>query len=77
MIELLRYARLKPYDVVSTKALNAEVLEVSFKRFRVDIPGVEETPEISEVSFSELEKKHAELVIEMEVVKELLALKPR
>lgn len=75
MIELLRYARLKPYGVVSTKVIDPDTVQVSFKRFSVEIPAKEETPEISEVSFADLYTRLGELQIELEVVKELLELK--
>lgn len=76
MIELLRYARLKPYGVVSTE-VKGEIVAVSFKRFSHEIPAKEETPEVSEVSFVDLETRLVELKIELEVAKELLALKPQ
>lgn len=77
MIELLRYARLKPYGVVSTAVPDPETVVVSFKRFSTEIPATEETPEVSEVKFSDLETRLGELQIELAVVKELLALKPK
>lgn len=77
MIELLRYARLKPYGVVSTSIPDAATIRISFKRFSVEIPAKEETPEISDVSFVDLEARQAELLIELEAVKELLAQKPQ
>lgn len=77
MIELLRYARLKPHGVVSTTVLDAETVAVSFKRFSVEIPAKEETPEVCEVRFADLETRRAEIETELAVVKELLELKPK
>lgn len=77
MIELLRYARLKPHGVVSTQVLDADTVAVSFKRFSVEIPSKEETPEVCEVRFSDLEARLAEIETERVVVKELLELKPK
>lgn len=77
MIELLRYARLKPYGVVSVAVPDPATLRVSFKRFSVEIPGKEETPEISDVQFSDLEERLSEVQTELAVLKELLELKPK
>lgn len=77
MIELLRYARLKPYGVVSAATTDENTVQVTFKRFSTEMPNKEETPEVSDVQFAELEQKLVELKIELEVVSELLALKPR
>lgn len=77
MIELLRYARLKPYGVVSTTVIDPTTIQVSFKRFSPEMPNKEETPEISDVQFYDLEQRLVELKIELEVVQELLALKPK
>jgi hypothetical protein len=77
MIELLRYARLKPHGVVSVEVLPHTIVRISFKRFSVEIPNKEETPEISDISFPDLEARLVELQTELEVVKELLALKPK
>lgn len=77
MIELLRYARLKSHGVVSATVIDPNTLQVSFKRFSVEIPNKEETPEVSDVTFPDLETRLAELKIELEVVQELLALKPQ
>lgn len=76
MIELLRYARLKPFGVVSTEVLDGRTVQVSFKRFSIELPNKEETPEICDVQFSDLEQRLSELKTELEVVQELLALKP-
>lgn len=75
MIELLRYARLKPYGVVSATVPDPETVVVNFKRFSVEIPGKEESPEVCEMRFSDLETRLAEIEIELIVVKELLALR--
>ncbi len=77
MIELLRYARLKPHGVVSAAVINDFTVRIRFKRFSVEIPNKEETPEESDLHFSQLEERLSELKIETEVVKELLALKPK
>lgn len=76
MIELLRYARLKPHGVVSADALNYFTVRIRFKRFSVEIPNKEETPEESDVHFSHLKERLSELETELLVVKELLALQP-
>lgn len=82
MIELLRYARLKPDGLTSVEVntgpgYNGELgVAVKFKRFSVE-NGREETPEESFVTFDELEKRQAELQIELGAVKDLLALKSR
>lgn len=82
MIELLRYARLKPDGLASAEArppdneLGAPHVAVIFKRFSVE-NGKEIPPEASLVVFEDLERRQAELRTELEVVQELLALKPK
>lgn len=76
MIELLRYARLKPEGVVSAKVTPEGQVSVLFKRFDVQT-GRETTPEESLLTFEEIAARMTELHTELEVVKELLSLKPQ
>jgi len=77
MIELLRYARMKldPTTVPATK-LAQDGLVILFKRFDVS-NGKEVSSEESYVTFRDLEERLIEAQVELEVIKELLALKPK
>lgn len=76
MIELIRYARLKPKGVTSATLTADGLVSVKFKRF--DVQTGEEIPsEESLITFEDLEVRLAELHTELEVVKELLDLKPK
>lgn len=83
MIELQRYARVKPQGLVSAEPYVPAAgqfppppsVVVQFKRFDVE-NGKEVEPETCIVSFEDLEKRLVELKAETEVVQELLALKP-
>lgn len=75
MIELLRYARVKPDGLVSAKVTPEGIVCVAFKRFDVE-NGREISPEECLVTFPELETRMVELKKELEVVHEILALKP-
>lgn len=76
MIELNRYARVKPEGLVVAKAVDSVGLNVYFKRFDVE-NGKEIEPEISYLRFAELEDKLAELKRQQLVVEELLVLRPK
>lgn len=85
MIELLRYARDHAEGLVTAEVVPGSALfgppqppgvNVQFKRFDVR-NGRELEPEVSFVTFIELEKHLNELEIELSAVKELLALKPQ
>lgn len=73
MIELLRYARVKPAGLVSAALLDASTIRISFKRFSVE-SGLEESPEICDVLIADLEKRVAEANTELRVLLELLDL---
>ena len=74
MIELLRYHRVKSQGLVSATINDQGMVCVAFKRFDVE-NGKEIEPETCLLTFPELETRFAELIDELEVVKELLALK--
>lgn len=76
MIELLRYARLKPEGVVSAALTPEGMVSVKFKRFD-PTTGKEVEPEESLLTFEDLETRLKELPIEIAVIEELLKLKPR
>lgn len=76
MIELLRYARLKPEGVVSAQLLPDGTVRVEFKRFSVE-NGKEIEPEQCAMTFEELEIRLDETKKELGVIEELLALKPK
>lgn len=76
MIELLRYARLKPDGVVSAKVTTEGLVCVTFERFDVQT-GRKIAPEESLLTFTELETRLGELQTELGVVNELLALRPK
>lgn len=75
MIELERYARDKSEGLVKSYLNSEGLVVVDFKRFNVS-NGREESPERYLLTFTELEKRLADLKAETEVVHELLALKP-
>lgn len=75
MIELLRYARVKAQGLVSAFKLDLDTVKIEFKRFDVET-GKEVSPETSLVNFGDLAKRKIELMTELEVVNELLTLKP-
>lgn len=75
MIELLRYARVKS-DGLASAFVNPEgLVVVRFKLFNRET-GKEDQPEESVLTFTELEARLTEIKKELEVVYELLALKP-
>lgn len=76
MIELVRYARVKPQGLVSSRVTPEGSVCVEFKRFDVE-NGKEVSPEQCFLTFEEIEVRHMELKAEMAVVQELLALKPQ
>lgn len=76
MIEVLRYARLKPEGLASATHVAPEAILVRFKRFNVE-NGKEDTPEESFVTYSDLEAREEVLKKELDVIREFLALKPR
>lgn len=79
MIELLRYARHKNHPkapVSATVDPDGVTIRITFKRFDVGTAD-EIPPEESLLTFKDLEDRLAETKIEMEVLHELLALKPR
>jgi uncharacterized radical SAM superfamily protein len=76
MIELLRYARLKPEGVVSAQVTPNGTIQVEFKRFSVE-NGKEIEPEQCAITFEELETRLDEARKELGVIEELLALKPK
>lgn len=76
MIELLRYARLKPEGVVSAQLMPDGTVQVEFKRFSVE-NGKEIEPEQCALTFEELEARLDETKKELGVIEELLALKPK
>lgn len=75
MIELVRYARVKPQGLASSRVLEDGTVCVEFKRFDVE-NGKEVEPERSILTFLEIETRLAEIIAERAVVEELLALKP-
>jgi len=76
MIELLRYARVKPHGLVSARVTPEGFVCVAFKRFNVE-NGKEDTPEECLITFGDLEARLTEIQSEMEVAQELLSLKPK
>lgn len=72
MIELSRYRRVKRDNLVWAE-LSGEGVNVKFKRFDVE-SGKELDPEVSYVSFAEMQAKLSEMENNMEVLKELLNL---
>lgn len=79
MIELLRYARHKAHPKAPVSAAaepDGVTVRITFKRF--DVSTAEEIPpEESFITFSELEQRRGETLVEMQVLEELLALKPK
>lgn len=75
MIELVRYARVKPKGLVSASVTPEGDVKVLFKRFDVE-DGREVDPETCLLTFAEIEARYEEIKKELEVVQELLALKP-
>lgn len=75
MIELVRYARVKPQGLVSASVNADGQVRVLFKRFDVE-NGKEVEPEECLLTFAELEARFTEIKKELEVVQELLTLKP-
>lgn len=76
MIELLRYARLKPDGLASARLMPDGDVAVEFKRFSVE-NGKELEPEESVFPFASLEARLSEVTKELEVLRELIALKSR
>lgn len=74
MIELLRYARVKPAGLVSAKLLDGDDVCVLFKRFDVE-NGKEVDPEECVFPYADLVERLKELKKELVVVEELLALR--
>jgi len=73
MIELLRYARVKPEGLVRAYMENRDTVCIEFKRFDPE-NGKEVSPERSLVAVSDLQKRWDTLQAESLVVKELLEL---
>jgi hypothetical protein len=79
MIEINRYVRLKPQGLVRfevTKEHEEVGIKVIFKRFDVET-GKEIDPEISFVSFAEVDGRLSEMEKQIEVLREFSALRPR
>lgn len=74
MIELVRYARVKPQGLVSASINANGLVSVKFKRFDVE-NGKEIEPEECLLTFQELEARLSEIKKELSVVEELLTLK--
>lgn len=75
MIELIRYARVKPRGLVSAAVMPDGVVRIQFKRHDVE-DGREVEPEEYLLTFTELEARLVDAKMELEALHELLALKP-
>lgn len=75
MIELGRYARVKPDGLVSVVEPSETGIEVHFKRFDPE-NGKEVSPEISKLTFTEIEEEIRKHEIGLVVLRELIGHRP-